>query len=125
MTTTTNLLLELVPGNTAQPEIIINQGLVQLDKAVAGMYTLNFTVDSNITIADADALNMILSFTDTGALLTVGRDVILPARPKAWIFHNGTAKTLTAKISGSTGVAITAGSRKLIYSTGLEIYAVA
>jgi hypothetical protein len=49
------------------------------------------------------------------------RDLIVPAIQKPYIVNNGTADTVTVKVSGQTGVAVPAGRSFLLYNNGTDV----
>lgn len=93
----------------------------RLGAAIAGKAVIDMGSDANLTInaSNNDGTEswryMFLNITDTGVVLTTGRDVILPASAKMWIVENETAQTLTFKITGQTGVAVTTGNNATLY----------
>lgn len=110
-----------VPFNAASvvfPGVTQNSGTrpqtTRLSKSVAG--------GANVTLTDAEAANQILEFT--GAI-TANIAVIVPAAVEDWIAFNNTtgAFTLTLKVNGQTGVAITQGKRVLLYCDGTDVRA--
>ena len=97
--------------------------------AVAGSTTLNFSSDANMTInsSDADGTEswryQTLVITDSGVVLTTGRDVILPSKGGLHFVINKTAQTLTFKTSGGTGVAVATSINDLIiYNSDADDY---
>lgn len=123
----------------AQPEVPVNHAVFVLAAALAGELVINFASNADRTLlasnpADVDDewFYRSLVFTDTGVVLTTGRSVIYPdvdglyAGPSRMthIVTNLTARTLTFRRSGQTsGVAVTAGNRALIWHDGDEIVA--
>jgi hypothetical protein len=49
------------------------------------------------------------------------RDLIVPAIQKPYIVNNGTADTITVKVSGQTGVAVPANRSFLLYNNGTDV----
>jgi hypothetical protein len=49
------------------------------------------------------------------------RDLIVPAIQKPYIVNNGTADTITVKVTGQTGVAVPAGRSYLLYNNGTDV----
>lgn len=86
--------------------------VTQLSKSVAG--------SSDVTLTGAEAAYSIINFT--GAL-TGNINVIVPASVNEWLMYNNTsgAYTLTVKTSAGTGVAITQGTRRLLYCDGTNV----
>ena len=76
--------------------------------------TFNFATDANVTLTTDEYRNAFLEVTDTGPVLTGGKDVIFPAAFPVLLFKNSTAQTLTLKKSGQTGVTVAAGAKAVI-----------
>ena len=121
MTTTTNLGITHVTSAQYQKEVTMNSALNSLDTAIAGRIVVNFASNADLTLTAAQALNSILELTDTGAVLTVARNVIVPTANKQWQVYNGTAKTLTIKTTAGTGIALAAGERALLYCNAANV----
>jgi hypothetical protein len=49
------------------------------------------------------------------------RDLIVPAIQKPYLVNNGTADTITVKVSGQTGVAVPASTSMLLYNNGTDV----
>jgi hypothetical protein len=105
-----------------------NEDNRRLAAGVAGRLTHNFTTDANYTLDTATGAEQwrykFMQFTDSGVVLTAGRDVIFPSKkgPEHYI-HNDTAQTITVKIAGQTGVAITTGSKVRVFYNGTDMEA--
>jgi hypothetical protein len=61
-------------------------------------------------------LRLNLTGTTAGA-----RDLIVPAIQKPYLVNNGTADTITVKVSGQTGVAVPASTSMLLYNNGTDV----
>jgi hypothetical protein len=124
----------------SQPEVPVNFADRIIAQMVGGSITINFASDANRTLllnnpptsTDEWPYQMI-HMTDTGVLLTTGRDVIYPnvgsiggaTNSRAvFLFKNATAQTLTVKRSGQTGVAVTAGNTAWLRHNGTDIEAI-
>jgi hypothetical protein len=121
MTTTANLGLTNLPSNSLQPDVPINTDLAILDAAIAGALTFNFTVNANLTLTATQSQNATLILTDTGVVLTLGRDVVFPARFPTCYVKNATAQTLTLKKTGQTGVALLAGTDGMFIAGATDV----
>ena len=113
---TTNMELA---ANQNNPEVVVNtltKGHVQVDCAGSG----------NITLSDPDE-SRYAQIECTG-VITANIDVIVPAEAKIYVVRNNTTatggETLTVKVSGGTGVAVTNGSAFHLGCDGAEIYRV-
>lgn len=114
MSTEPNTGLTFQEAGSRQTDALQNAELNVFGPAIAGAVTRNFASDANITLVAAEHWTSVLVFTDTGPVLTTGRDVIFPARfPLMWV-RNSTAQTLTLKKTGQTGIAVPAGETSLI-----------
>ena len=83
--------------------------------------THDITADANYTLTADQNLYTWLTITDTGVLLTTGRDIIIDAIGRMLLFTNSTAQELTVKVSGGTGVAIPAGVTSILVSNGTDV----
>ena len=98
----------------------------RLGAGVVGRLTHNFASDANYTLSTVDGTEewryAVIELTDSGVLLTAGRDVVFPAKNgPAYIVTNSTAQILTMKISGQTGTAVAASETLLLYYDGTDI----
>ena len=87
---------------------------------MAGASTYDFESDANYTLTD-EYFTAYLNFTDSGPVLTTGRDVIYPAAFPIQIVTNSTAEDLQLKVSGQTGITLTSGSTTMIYANGTDV----
>lgn len=96
-----------------------------LRDSVAGGYctntVVNFTTDADLILTDTQNANQFIQLTDTGVVLTVGRNVIVTTDVRVMYVENSTAQTLTIKTSGGTGIAIIAGDKKELICDGVNI----
>lgn len=120
MATTDNLDIELLSTNPLQLDPIVNEAFTTIDACLAGTSTYNFTADANYTLTD-EYFTAYLTLTDGSTNLTTGRDVIYPAAFPIQIVKNSTAQTLTLKVSGQTGITLSAGSTTMIYADGTDV----
>lgn len=83
-----------------------------LNKSVAGGIA--------VTLTATEAANSILNFT---GLLTASINVIVPTSIREWTIYNATtgAFTLTVKTSAGTGIAVTQGTRQLLYCDNTNV----
>ena len=96
-----------------------------LEQAISGYATQAITdgADTTITIpngASGVARNMSLELT--GAL-TAARNLIVPANKKLYFVYNNTTGgfSVTVKVSGQTGVAVTYGKKVILVSNGTDV----
>lgn len=72
----------------------------------------NIATDANYTLTASQNQYGRIEITDTGVLLTAGRDIIMNNNEHTFLFVNSTAQTLTVKTSGGAGIAISGGEAK-------------
>lgn len=129
MTTTTNALeIEELEPNQSSPDLVVNEGTAVLDAAVGGQITINFSANANYSIQTVGLKPQewqysSIIFTDTGVVLTTGRDVIWPSKNRRnhFSFKNATARTLTVKRSGQTGYPVGPGANVVLRDNGTDI----
>ena len=126
MTTTPNLLLTHLEANASSPEIRVNELADGLDYGLNSYFAKNFTTDADLTLATTGTVPQewqhgFVNLTDSGVVLTTGRNVIVPVNEKKTVFKNSTAQTITVKTSGGTGVAITAGGVQGVQCDGTNV----
>lgn len=101
-------------------------GLPTYVSATGRRKSIAFTSDANYTLSNAnrELWHSYYSASEgSPSVLSTGRDVIFPSNiniPR-FIFKNGTAQTLTVKVSGQTGIAVNAGTTKDLYWDGTDI----
>jgi len=124
--TYSNLKVQLMATgeNTGTWGNVTNDNLgVALEQAIVETATITFA-SANVTLTltdtnarqNARALRLNLTGTTGGA-----RDLIVPAIQKPYLVNNGTADTITVKVSGQTGVAVPAGKSMLLYNNGTDV----
>jgi len=94
----------------------IEQALVETATVTFASANVTLTLSDSNSRQDARALRLNLTGTTAGA-----RDLIVPAIQKPYIVNNGTADTITVKVSGQTGVAVPAGRSYLLYNNGTDV----
>lgn len=110
-----------VPANPQMLDSMINY-----KNATGERKSVNFSTDANYSIDGIyDSGYQYYDFTDNSSptVLSTGRDVIFPTSKNIprFIFKNSTAQTITVKVSGQTGIAVTAGTTKDLYWDGTDI----
>ena len=96
--------------------VAIEQPLVESATITFASANVTLTLTDTNAAQDARALRLNLAGTTAGA-----RDLIVPAIQKPYIVNNGTADTITVKVSGQTGVAVPAGRSYLLYNNGIDV----
>jgi len=94
----------------------IEQALVETATVTFASANVTLTLTDTNARQNARALRLNLAGTTGGA-----RDLIVPAIQKPYIVNNGTADTITVKVSGQTGVAVPAGRSYLLYNNGTDV----
>ena len=124
--TYSNLKIQLMATgeNTGTWGNVTNENLgTALEQAIVETATVTFA-SANVTLTltdsnarqNARALRLNLTGTTGGA-----RDLIVPAIQKPYLVNNGTADTITVKVSGQTGVAVPASTSMLLYNNGTDV----
>jgi hypothetical protein len=96
--------------------VAIEQALVETATVTFSSANVTLTLTDTNAAQNARALRLNLTGTTGGA-----RDLIVPAIQKPYIVNNGTADTVTIKVSGQTGVAVPASKTILVYNNGTDV----
>lgn len=125
-TYSTNLAIELIGtgdqagswGNTTNT----NLGTL-IEQAISGYVTQAMTTGNTTTItipngASGTARNMFIEMTGTGGASTV---LEVPANKKLYFIYNNTTGAVTVKVSGQTGVSVSAGEKTILVSNGTDV----
>ena len=116
-TTNTQFNFDELAAAQSQPEVPVNFATQILAQALAGRIVINFANDEDYTLqitdppASTDEWHYsVIRYTDTDDVLSAGRSVIYPAGSAhhRFVFENGTAETLTVKVSDGTGIEVEA-----------------
>jgi hypothetical protein len=94
----------------------IEQAIVETATVTFASANVTLTLSDSNSRQDARALRLNLTGTTGGA-----RDLIVPAIQKPYLVNNGTADTITVKVSGQTGVAVPASTSMLLYNNGTDV----
>lgn len=126
MTTTPNLDLTHLEAGTSEPDVPVNALADGLDYAMNSHLVINFASDEDHTLSTSGSVpqewqNGTLEFTDTGVVLTTGRNVIVPDNERVYRIINNTAQILTVKTSAGTGIAVTASTGALLQCDGTNV----
>lgn len=81
----------------------------------------NIVSDVDLTLTAPQNLYAKIVVTDTGVVLTAGRNIILDTVGRILVFTNSTARTLTVKTLAGTGVAVLAGSTATLLNDGVNV----
>jgi|LakMenEpi03Aug12_release.lakeMendotaPanAssembly.Ray.scaffolds.fasta_scaffold45845_2 hypothetical protein len=96
--------------------VAIEQALVETATVTFASANVTLSLTNTNASQTARALRLDLTGTTGGA-----RDLIVPAIQKPYIVNNGTADTITVKVTGQTGVAVPAGRSYLLYNNGTDV----
>ena len=94
----------------------IEQALVETATVTFASATVTLTLTDTNSRQDARALRLNLTGTSGGP-----QDLVVPAIQKPYIVNNGTADTITVKVSGQTGVGVPTGKSMLLYNNGTDV----
>ena len=94
----------------------IEQAMVETATVTFASANVTLTLTDTNAAQNARALRLNLTGTTGGA-----RDLIVPAVQKPYIVNNGTADTITVKVSGQTGIAVPASKTMLVYNNGTDV----
>lgn len=94
----------------------IEQAIVETATVTFASANVTLTLTDSNSRQDARALRLNLTGTTGGA-----RDLIVPAIQKPYLVNNGTADTITVKVSGQTGIAVPASTSMLLYNNGTDV----
>jgi len=86
-----------------------------------GEFLHDVTADADYTVTGVNNLYQRLKITDTGVVLTTGRNIIVDVTDRRFIFENATLQTLTVKTSAGTGVAVPAGGVVALRADGTNV----
>jgi hypothetical protein len=115
--------LHTVPEGSLQKDPVINHNSEHTANLLAKVTTRNLVADADYTLVAADWQTGTLIFTDTGVVLTGGKDIEFPDDFAPILVDNQTAQTLTLLKDGGTGVAVAAGERRRVYSGAADVVA--
>jgi hypothetical protein len=94
----------------------IEQAIVETADVTFASNNVTLTLSDSNSRQNARALRLNLVGTTAGA-----RDLIVPAIQKPYLVNNGTADTITVKVSGQTGIAVPASTSMLLYNNGTDV----
>lgn len=110
MSTNTPRGIVYLSDQQEQPEVVVNGNYDIQERLAAGEFLFNFATDSNYTLATAPTDGSppqwqyaIIAASDTGGVLTTGRDIIFPAIGNRYVIANDTLQVLTCRtaVTGS------------------------
>ena len=126
MTDTTNIEAPLWTASQNNPDVTVNLGLTVIDSVVAGQNVINFASDADHTLLETGARPQewqycVIEMTDTGVVLTTGRNVVVPINKRMWHVFNNTAQTLTFKTPAGSGIAVATLKRAILQCDGTNV----
>lgn len=118
--------ITLLDTDQTAKEATVNTAINNIGRGLAGRLVHNMASDADYTLATGSNEDEFLyvEITDTGAVLTTGRNIIVPADEALWIFYNNTGSpgfTMTIKTAAGTGISALAGERILVYCDGTNV----
>lgn len=127
MATTAVLDITHIETGQVQKEITSNEAFDDLANHIAGQFVYNISADSDYTLNTQEGVeqqrNFNITVTDTSALLTANRNLIVPSSNNRWMVTNNTTFTITVKTLTGEGVTVVPGQNKLIYCDGTDCFA--
>jgi len=119
--TTANINLPEITESQASKYITHNNALAIIDRAIAGHETHNMATDADYTLAGNEIDAAIMIITDTGVVLTTGRNIVVGGDPLVFVVVNSTAQTITFKTSAGTGIAIATVKTAILRCDGTDV----
>ena len=121
---TPNLAIPAFVDGQNNPDVTINTASDILD-GLADALVHDMASDADYTLGTTGAYprewqHMVIQITDTGVVLTPGKNIIVPDNTRVYLFKNDTAQTLTLKNSG-TGIAVATLKWALLRSDGTNV----
>jgi hypothetical protein len=130
MATTYSDLLRLAKQGTGDNAntwgVVLNDNVFEmLEDAIAGYVTVPMAGTGDYTLSTAngstdEARRAIIKFT---GIMTVNRNVVLPASSKIYFVHNVTTGgyTITLKVGAGATVALASGEKLIVYCDGTDV----
>lgn len=87
----------------------------------ANTLTHDMASDADYTLSTAENRYGRVIITDTGVVLTTGRNIIISTTERMFFVQNDTAQTLTFKTAAGTGIAIPAGLTRILACDGTNV----
>jgi len=126
MTVTTFLEITDLENNQAAPEVTVNEAHDILEAAIAGLLVHNMASDADYSLEVTGTLPYEwhysrIEVTDTGVVLTTGRNIIVPDKIKRYVLYNNTAQIITIKTAAGTGIAVGIGMTAQVFCDGVNV----
>lgn len=130
MATTTDLAITLWTALQNSPDATVNDAIKVLEAASHGQLIHNMTSDADYTLLGTGSIpyewqNALIHITDTGVVLSTGRNIIVPDRKHIYHVFNDTAQTLTFKTSAGSGVPVATTDKAIVWCDGTDVLAFA
>ena len=108
---------------SGSPETALASQYKEATRAIMNMrlITHDMASDVNYTLTTDQNNKRFVNITDTGALLTTGRDIIVDLVQKHFIAKNDTLQILTFKTAAGSGIAVPAGGTLDLYNDGTNV----
>lgn len=125
MAETAGLAIQKMPSNPSEGDVDFNAAMDLLDAGTQQITTINFSSDADLTLSTSGSIAEwqygTIKLTDTGVVLTTGRNVIVPDNQRFYKVINSTAQTLTVKTSGGGGIAVAASANAYLQCDGADV----
>jgi hypothetical protein len=118
----TNLSIYQLTESQSSKYLTSNNADAQLLNLISGEHTHNIATDADYTLTlDEELYSRRLVITDTGVVLTAGRNIVVPNTNREIQISNQTAQILTVKTSSGTGIAVGAGKTTILYCDATNV----
>lgn len=111
----------IIPNNTSDNATTSQQFEAMWKIFNLRTLTKNLTANADYTLTAKENLKNIITITDTGTVLTTGRNIIIDSVGRFIVFKNATTKTLTVKTASGLGVPVIAGATTYLINDGTNV----
>lgn len=118
MAVTPNLNITHVDPAQNNKTVTLNEGLDELDEAIAGQVDKDCTAGGTITLIQTEWANLILHLTGTPA---GAFNIVVPINKKPYLVKNDSGQTATVKTPSGTGVDVATGQSRLVRCDGTNV----
>lgn len=104
----------IIPENSLQPDVVVNKNAETTSQAMVGIVSVDLIADADRVLLQTEYVCSVMVIGDSGTVLTGPVDIEYPALFPRQTVTNNTAETLTLRMDGTTGIALTAGATTTI-----------